>query len=108
MKRHLNAQHVKAIRKLRKMAGISIGELAAVVRIDCKRLHGFELNRVRLRERETANLCRTLFEGLAAKFRIWDLSTDPELARVEELNRLLEQLPYLDVEALIPMDLPMF
>jgi hypothetical protein len=53
-------------------------------------------------------LYRTLFERLAAKLQIWDPSSDPELARMEELNRPLEQLPYIDIEALIPMELQIF
>lgn len=81
-------------------AGASLPELSAKSGVDVVRLRGFELNRTRLTERETLRLYHLLFQLLTA--RLGDMENSDRALEV------IEQMPMLDVEALLPIPLPPF
>jgi transcriptional regulator with XRE-family HTH domain len=104
MKRRLAARQSRTFRKLRKIAGVSLEQLASDSGVDVQRLRSFELNRVRLREQETARVLQTLLRLAAAKLGTFDPASDAAADRADELTRrFLEQTADLDVAALVPL-----
>jgi len=81
-------------------AAASLAELSAKSGVDIERLRGFEVNRVRLTDRETLRVYHVLFQLLTA--RLGDMENSDRTLEV------IEQMPTLDVAALLPIPLPPF